>query len=607
MVDESGIVVYCYKSAVTWREGEGTDNCKALGRCSKPGMLISPEKLSEIKNAVDIVEVISEYLPLKRAGKRYRALCPFHADKDPSFYVHTERQNYRCFGCGAAGDVFSFIQKMDNLTFPEAIRAIARRAGIEIEMGEPSGKTTAILKANEFACRFFEHVLKERNEGAPAREYLEQRGISRESATHFRLGYAPPGWESLKEFASSKNMDKDSLAQAGLLITSSRGTLIDFFRQRLMFPIFDTRSRVIAFGGRVLDDSLPKYINSPESPVFRKSATLYGLNFAKASIMAEKCAIVTEGYTDVIKAHEKSAQQVTATLGTAFTEDHARILKRYAGKVCVIFDSDSAGRKAAERSLEILLTQDIEVLVSQLPGGQDLFDYLKTADKEQFERLIAGATDFLDFKYASVSERCDLTTTRGRAAAADQFLTVLRCIGNPVLRGLEIRKVASLIGVGEAELRTRLHPAARPMQETADGPCSELRDMDLIDIMLNRSDMVHRVMEAFPPESYADEDFRRIASLLYNSYRDTGTISTNCIFDCEEADLLKAKMLEIARYGGEYGEQERDHEALFAAWLAKKEEELLASEIRKKSAESPAASLAEYFELKKKSRQKNKV
>jgi DNA primase len=606
LVDETGFVVYFYKSAVTLREG--TVNYEALGRCCKPRMLISPEKLSELKSAVDIVEVISEYLPLKRAGKRHKALCPFHPDKDPSFYVHTERQNYRCFGCGAAGDVISFIQKMDNLTFPEAIRAIARRAGIEIEVDEPSGRTTAILKANEFACKFFEHVLKDRSEGEPARQYLKQRGIGRENAVQFRLGYAPPGWESLKEFASSKSMDQKALAEAGLLSESSRGTLIDFFRQRLIFPIFDTRSRVVAFGGRVLDDSLPKYINSPESPVFRKSATLYGLNFAKASMMAEKCAIVTEGYTDVMRAHEKGVDHVVATLGTAFTEDHARLLKRFAPKVLVVFDSDTAGKKAAERSLEILLTQDIEVLVTQLPGGQDLCDYLGTAGKEQFERLISEAVDFLEFKYATVSERCDLTTTRGRAAAADQLLSVLRCVRNPVLRGLEIRKVANLIGVGEAELRARIVPSApRAVPEAPDSACSELRDMDLIDILLNRTDLAPRVMGAFPPESYADEDFRRIASLLYDSYADTGTISTNCIFDCDEADQLKGKMLEIARYGGEYGEKERDYEALFAAWVAKKEEELLASEIRKKSAESPAASLAEYFELKKKSRQKHKV
>jgi DNA primase len=601
-------MVYCYKSATTWPEGKGTGNFKALGRCSKPRMLISPEKLSELKSAVDIVELISEYVPLKRAGKRYRALCPFHPDKDPSFYVHVERQNYRCFGCGATGDVISFVQRIDNLTFPEAVRAIARRAGIEIEIDEPSGKTTAVLKANDFACRYFEHVLKERSEGEPGRKYLEKRGISRESAAQFRLGYAPPGWESLKEFAAAKNMDQSVLVDAGLLIKSSRGTLIDFFRQRLMFPIFDTRSRVIAFGGRVLDDSLPKYINSPESPVFRKSATLYGLNFAKASVMAEKQAIVTEGYTDVIKAHEKDAQNVVATLGTAFTEDHARHLKRFAGKVCVVFDSDSAGRKAAERSLEILLTQDIEVLVTRLPGGQDLFDYLGSAGKEEFEGLINEATDFLEFKYASVSERCDLTTTRGRAAAADQLLTVLRCVRNPVLRGLEIRKVAGLIGVNESELRARLRPApARVGQQISESSCSELRDMDLIDIILNRADLAPRVMEAFPPESYANEDFARIASLLYDSYAQTGTVSTNCIFDSNEADQLKGKMLDIARYGGEYGEQERDHEALLTAWVMKKEEEALAGEIRKKSAESPAESLAEYFDLKMKKKKKHKV
>ncbi len=574
-------------------------------------MLIPPEKLAELKSAVDIVEVISEYLPLKKAGKRFKALCPFHPDKDPSFYVTPDRQNYRCFGCGASGDVISFVQAMDHLDFPEAIRALARRAGIEIEIGKPSGRTSAILRANEFACKYFKYILLETEEGKPGREYLQRRGIGSDIGAQFRLGYAPPGWESLKQVAAKEGVAEADLVQAGLVSKSSKGTLIDFFRSRLMFPIFDARSRVIAFGGRVLDDSQPKYINSPDSPLFKKSETLYGLNFAKADMFAKRAVAVTEGYTDVMRAHERGIAYTVATLGTAFTDAHARLLRRYADTVYVVFDSDSAGRKAAERSLEILLGQELAIRVIGLPGESDLFDYLSDAGAEDFERLREGAVEFLDFKYEGAAARHDLATTSGRAAAADELLTVLRSIGNPVLRDLEFKRVANLIGADEAGLRARLGSMRSTQQRERPGRlrgvCTGLRDMDMVDIMLNRPDMAPRVMEAFPPESYEDADYGRIASLLYGEYETKGTISTECVFESEGGESLRAKVLDVVRYGGEYGAEDRNYERLFAAWVAKKEEEHLASEIRKKGGESPAVSLAEYFELKKRIGKKHKV
>lgn len=568
-------------------------------------MLVPPEKLSELKETVDIVEIISDYLPLKKAGRRYKALCPFHQDKDPSFYVTPDRQNYRCFGCGASGDVISFLQEMDHLSFPEAIRALAQRAGVEIELGVSSGHTSAILQANEFACRYYEHILHDTVEGKPGRDYLGGRGIGKEAIKRFRLGYAPAGWESLKLAAAQKGTKESDLMQAGLLSQSSKGSLIDFFRQRLMFPILDTRSRVIGFGGRVLDDSLPKYINSPESPLFKKSEALYGLNLAKGAMFAQRRAIVTEGYTDVIKAHENGIETAVATLGTAFTENHARVLKRFVDTVYVVFDSDSAGRAAAERSLEILLGQELGIRVIGLPSGSDLFDYLGSADSGGFERLREEAVEFLDFKYRSVAQRHDLATTRGRAAAADELLSVLKSIGNPVLRNMEIKRVANLVGAGEAELQARLHigaPAVTAGRRTAPGS-PELRDMDLIDIMLNRPDMTARVMDVFPPECYCNSDFTAIASVMYREFGEKGTVSTSCVFESEDGERLRARILDVLRYGSESRDEERDYETIFAAWVARKEEQHLASEIRNRSDE-PSEALVDYFNLKKKIRQK---
>jgi DNA primase len=569
-------------------------------------MLISPEKLSELKDSVDIVETISEYLPLKKTGKRFRGLCPFHPDKDPSFYVSPDRQNYRCFGCGASGDVISFVQAIDHLSFTEAVRMLARRAGIEIEINEPSGRTSATLKANEFACRYFEHVLFETEEGKPCRDYLKARGMGRDIAKQFRLGYAPAGWESFKQFAAKNGFDQSGLVESGLLTESKKGTLIDFFRQRLMFPILDTRSRVIAFGGRVLDNSLPKYINSPETSLFKKSETLYGLNLAKASMFAKRSVIVTEGYTDVVRAHEKGIDNTVATLGTAFTDGHARVLKRYVDIVYVVFDSDSAGKKAAERSLEILLGQELGIKIVQLPGGADLFDYLGTSGIEGFERFTEGAVEFLDFKYEKVRERHDLSSTRGRASAADELLTVLKAIGNPILRDLEIKRVATLIGTDEAGLRQRVGTFALTDTPARRGECADLRDLHLIDILMSRQDLVQRVVDAFPPESYADADYGRIAAIVYDEFEETGRVSTTCILESKDGEYLHEKLMHAVRLIKEDGDSEKDYDKLLSGWIAKKEEEHLANEIRRKT-ELPAAAISEYFELKKKAGQKHKV
>ncbi len=572
-------------------------------------MLISPEKLSELKNAVDIVEVISEYLPLKKAGKRYKALCPFHPDTAPSFYVSGDRQSYKCFGCGMSGDVISFLQAMDHLSFPEALRALSRRAGIVLELDEASGKTSGMVRANEFACSYYQDVLWNKPEGEPAREYLRNRAINREIAEKFRLGYAPPGWESLKASASRKGIAGAELADAGLLTVSSKGTQIDFFRQRLMFPIFDIRSRVIGFGGRVLDDSLPKYINSPDSVLFRKSGTLYGLNFAKMQLFHMKQVLITEGYTDVIRAHEKGIDYAVATLGTAFTDSHARVLKRYVDTVYVVFDADEAGRKAAERSLEILLGEELAVRVATLPGGADLFDFLGSAGEDDFKRLIRDAVEFLDFKYESAATRHDLSTSAGKAAATDEMLGVLRAIRNPVLRGLEIKRMAGRIGVEERELRARLGRAEVDLAEVEyiGSVPGSLRGLDLIDIILNRPDLAGRVTEAFPPESYIDPELGRIASILWQSHEEKGTVSTECVFEQPDGEDLRQKLLDVLSYTRQFEDKPRDYEALLAAWVSKKEEEHLASKIKQKGEENPAESLVEYFELRKKSRQKHGV
>lgn len=558
------------------------------------------DKLSQIKESNDIVEVVSRHVPLKRSGRHYKALCPFHPDKEPSFYVNPERQLFKCFGCGAAGDIIAFVMKIDGLTFVDAVKELARRAGIEIgEISKSEGKTSALLAANETAAIFYGKVLFEESEGSGALDYLKKRGIPENVARKFRLGFAPDSWKALLDFAADKGVKIETLLEAGLAAEGKEGGHYDFFRNRLIFPIFDYAGKVVGFGGRVLDDSLPKYINTKETPLFRKSSILYGFNFARPKVFETRTVVVTEGYTDVMRAHEKGFTQVVATLGTALTEDHARLIRRYADSITVLFDADTAGKKATSRGVEVLLQESLNVKIAQLPAEKDLFDYLSKFSREEFEKVLASCEDIFDFSLRIAREKYDTKTVRGTSEAVDEIVSLIRMIPDKQTRDIAIDRVSLQFGVDRREVAMSVKRANAPAQRerTAPAPVTLYRDMDILDIIFTRPDLIERAREAFPPESFQDPELSEIAAAAYKIYGERGSLNTDDIFAKNEN--LRNRLLQVFEYGRNKGE--RDYEALLTGWSETCESKKIRSQLKERSHKDASAlgGIKEVYERRK--------
>ncbi|TFG46450.1 MAG: DNA primase [Candidatus Brocadiia bacterium] len=379
----------------------------------------------QVQQANDIIDVVGEHLSLVKKGRDSVGLCPFHDDHRPSFSVSPTKQIFKCFACGAGGNVFTFMQMRENLTFPQAVERLASRAGIKLQLKhEPPRENqfdvdpNELARVNAWASKYFHKTLFEGEQGANARQYLESRKISIESAKQWQIGLAPAGGEDLLQKAIISKIPQKLLASAGLIAGSS-----DKFVNRLVFTITDVTGRVIAFGARTLDGQGAKYINSPTTALFDKSNSLFGLEQARHQIVATGTAVVVEGYTDCIMAHQFGCKNVVATLGTSFTAGHARILKRYAKKIVLIFDSDTAGIEAANRALEICLAQRIDIKVASVPAGKDPCDFILAQGREPFELLIENAQDVFEFKWKRMTE----TLSRGDSlvenkAAIEEFL-----------------------------------------------------------------------------------------------------------------------------------------------------------------------------------------
>lgn len=412
--------------------------------------------LREIRSRNDIVEVISEYVLLKQTGKNYKALCPFHTERTPSFVVSPERQLFHCFGCGASGDVFAFIMKLENMSFPEAARLLAERAGIDLPGDGASGPRregdikALILEANEAAADYFNWALLQTRQGATALDYLRGRGIDEDDIVRFKLGYAPPGWDSLYKALTRKGLSPEILEAAGLIIKrkESRG-FYDRFRNRVMFTIFDLHGRVVGFGGRVLDDSQPKYLNSPETAVFSKGSSLYGISVARDEIRASGRAVIVEGYTDVIAAHRAGVRTAVASLGTALTQNQARLLARYAKEVVLAYDADFAGEAATIRGMDLLSAAGLQVKVAVFPGGKDPDEVIRSEGRDAFVSMLDGARPLVEYKLDLALKDIDLSTLQGRVAAAARAAAVVAGIQNAVERLEYSRVMAARLNVPE--------------------------------------------------------------------------------------------------------------------------------------------------------------
>ena len=430
---------------------------------------IPSETIEQIAAANDIIEVIGSYFPLKRAGANFKALCPFHQEKTPSFHVSPQRQTFHCFGCGVGGSVFRFVMDYEHVDFPSAVRKLGARVGITVvekrgavdEDRQYEARRT-LLKLHAEAAEWFHENLIKREVGAPARKYLKQRGITAEIAKHWRLGYAPDEWDAFGSWARARGYEIRDLITSGLVKTKEGSevpqhqtsnlepqTSYDRFRGRIMFPICNDVGEVIAFSGRLLKDEegAAKYLNSPETPLFRKGSVLFGLDKSKRALIEASCAIVCEGQLDLISLFEGGITNVVAPQGTAFTENQARILKRFVNEVVLCFDSDAAGTQAAERSLDALLQNDLIVRVAEMPPGDDPDSLVRREGKEKFEKRIAGARDFFDYWIERSAADVDLASLGAKTQLARSLAETVSRIHDPLMRGEVVNKVSARLGV----------------------------------------------------------------------------------------------------------------------------------------------------------------
>ena len=421
--------------------------------------LIAEPVLDEIQSRTDIAELIGRYLPLKRAGRHFKGLCPFHKERTPSFHVNTDKQIFHCFGCGVGGNIFSFLMQQERLTFPEAVRQLAEQTGIEIPeptRGPSDGQTEKLLAILEKACRYYERVLAHPKEGRVARAYLRGRGVADQTRQTFRLGCAPmDGWDRLLQAAKRTALTPAQLEQAGLVIQRERGP-IDRFRQRLVFPIHDVRGRILGFGGRSLAEQEPKYLNSPETALYSKGRHLFGLFQAKEAIVKAKSALVVEGYFDCALVAQAGVTHVVSPLGTAFTPEQARLLRRYTDRVVLAFDADAAGEAAALRGMDVLVEAGFHVQVAQLPSGVDPDELVQSKGVEALRQLIDQALSVSDFLIACAKKRYDVRGTDGKVQAAQFVLPTVARVPNAMLRVEYVRLIAEQLKLDEAAVTEEL-------------------------------------------------------------------------------------------------------------------------------------------------------
>lgn len=413
--------------------------------------MLSDQFLQELKYRSDIEQVVGSYVNLRRRGRTLSGLCPFHSEKSPSFTVYPDTQSFFCFGCGAAGDVINFIRRIENLDYMEAVRLLAQRAGMQVpeEAGDDrsSRLRKRILELNRDAARYFHRSLMS-EAGRPGRAYLIGRGLTRDTIVHFGIGYAAEGWNGLANAMRQQGYTKEELLAAHLVSEGARGGTYDTFRNRAIFPIIDLRGNVIAFGGRNLGEKGPKYLNSSDTPVFKKSRNLFALNFAKGS--PRKGLILCEGYMDVVSLHQAGFTNAVATLGTALTEEQCRLIAQYTGEVLLSYDSDGPGQAATRRATGLLEAAGVKIKVLSIPDAKDPDEFIKKFGAERFEQLIEGSSSATDFAISKLRGENDVTTAEGKVSFLKQFAVLMAGLPNPIEREVYLSKICRELEVDKA-------------------------------------------------------------------------------------------------------------------------------------------------------------
>jgi DNA primase len=520
--------------------------------------LFSSNTLEQIRAASDIVDVIGSYLPLKRAGANFVALCPFHKEKTPSFNVNPHRQIFRCFGCHKGGDVFTFVKEYENIDFVDAVKRLADRAKIPLEFDQAPGQQESkhvkdtLLQIHEQIAQRWHNCLLNEAAGQVARDYLAKRGVSAEAIKLFRLGAAPETWDDTVNWAKSKNHDLAVVEKSGLIIRKEEtGNYYDRFRGRLMFPICDEQGRVIGFSGRVLsgDEKTAKYVNSPETPIFTKSKVFFGLDKSKRAILDAEFAIICEGQLDLIACFMGSVQNIVAPQGTAFTDQHARMLKRYVNEVVLCFDSDEAGQNAAVRSLDHLLASGLAVRVAVVPAPHDPDSFIKANGGEAFRKLIEGADGFFDYYLKRLCATNDTSTDKGRQAVLQGMSEAVHKTNNSVLIDTFAQKTALRLGVSSDAVRAEFRKLSRSRlvassgtaeQEQVEVPEPERPSMHefwLLKLIFLNEDLVEWCSTNVDPNWIQNPTARKIVAQRIEAHRHGTWVSLGGFLDeCETAE-----------------------------------------------------------------------
>ena len=507
--------------------------------------MIPQEYIQEVVARNDITDVIGSYVQLRHRGRTHTGLCPFHSEKTPSFVVYPETQSYYCFGCGAGGDVITFIRTMNNLGYVEAVKFLAARAGMPLpDEDDKAGKMRSrILEINKQAARFFYQCLNANNEQASAaRAYWRRRGLSDGTIRRFGLGWAPDDFRSTLNWLRERGFNEEELLASGLVKRSEKGNLYNIFRGRVMTPIFDLRGNVIAFGGRVLGDEKPKYINSPETPVYKKSRAMFALNLAKKS--PSRRYILCEGYMDVISLHQAGFDTAVAACGTALTGEQVKLLENYADEVVLCYDSDEAGQKATARSLELFSHSPIKVSVLTVTGAKDPDEFNKKFGKNRFEMLLNGTHNALEYKLGKLKDNYDLATDAGRVGYIQDAIRLLTGHITPTEREVYAGRLAQETNVSKASIQSQLDAALRQADRREDrrrqkellnqGTAAQIKvpyslggekalgianaEQQLLAAMLKNADFIPLVRSRIQPDKLLLPDMQQACQAVFNCY-----------------------------------------------------------------------------------------
>lgn len=519
------------------------------------GNYVSDQVLDRIRQATDITGLVRNIVPLKKSGSGQIGLCPFHKEKTPSFHVNSEKQIFKCFGCGVGGDVFSFVMKTDGVSFMEAVRLLAERAHIELPdrdgQGPPPGEKERLYEVNAWAAETFHGWLLRDPAGKPALEYLKKRGLSEKTIREFKLGFSPESWDLLLKAASRKKYGGELLRKAGLTATNERSDRsYDRFRNRVIFPIRDAQDRVIGFGGRSLGNEEPKYLNSPETPLFSKGRVLYALDKARAGLREKRRAVVVEGYMDAVMAHQFGVTWTVAVLGTALSQEHVRVLRRHADEAVLLFDSDNAGQSSASRSVDAFAAEEVPVRVATLPGGLDPDEFLLRHGVEAFLRQLDQSPDGVTYKLERALAAGDASSAGTKAL--DDVLATVALIPNSTARFGEVRKIAERTGIPEQSLHHRLQALASATQPwSADEEKQESRsasrhaEPELLQVMLSYPETVPLVKEGLDLKAVTDLGVRGLIQRTIELSGESATVGPAELLARTQEEELRALIEEV--------------------------------------------------------------